>query len=74
MKSLLIKMFGKENLAKIVSKDWILKFVSLILAFILWSFVGGEDRIDKIVMVPIEIINSSHADFNRSRSAAKVSS
>ena len=31
--------------------------MSLVLAIILWYFVGGEDRVDKNVMVPIEIIN-----------------
>lgn len=57
MKQLLTNLAEKANLAGIFSKDWILKFISLVLAFILWSFVGGEDKIDKIVMVPIEIIN-----------------
>jgi hypothetical protein len=47
----------KINLTNLVSKDWLLKFISLVLAVILWSFVGGEERIDKNVMIPIEIIN-----------------
>ena len=45
------------NLADIFSKDWLLKFISLSLAVVLWYFVGGEDRVDKNVMIPIEIIN-----------------
>ena len=45
------------NLADIFSKDWLLKFISLVLAVGLWYFVGGEDRVDKNVMIPIEIIN-----------------
>lgn len=47
----------KINLADLVSKDWLLKFISLVLAVGLWYYVGGEDRIDKNVMIPIEIIN-----------------
>lgn len=38
-------------------KEWILKFVSICLAVLLWSFVGGEDVVEKNVMVPIEVIN-----------------
>ena len=47
----------KISLADIFSKDWLLKFISLVLAAGLWYYVGGEDRVDKIVMIPIEIIN-----------------
>jgi len=39
------------------SKDWILRFISLILAVTLWYMVGGEDKVDKNVMIPVEIIN-----------------
>jgi len=39
------------------SKDWIARFVSLLLAIILWYMVGGEDKVDKNVMIPVEIIN-----------------
>ncbi len=53
----LIRKIGKINLADLVSKDWLLKFISLVLAVVLWYFVGGEDRVDKNVMIPIEIIN-----------------
>jgi hypothetical protein len=38
-------------------KEWILKFVSICLAVLLWSFVGGEDIVEKNVMVPVEVIN-----------------
>ncbi len=47
----------KIDLADLVSKDWLLKFISLVLAIGLWYFVGGENRVDKNVMIPIEIIN-----------------
>jgi YbbR domain-containing protein len=38
-------------------KDWTLPFISLALAVALWYFVGGDDTVDKSVMVPIEVIN-----------------
>ncbi|MFH2124494.1 MAG: CdaR family protein [Pseudomonadota bacterium] len=38
-------------------KDWTLRFISLALAVLLWYFVGGDDTVDKNVMVPIEVIN-----------------
>jgi YbbR domain-containing protein len=57
MKKRLYTFFNKINLDDLFSKDWVLKFISLILAIGLWSFVGGEDRVDKNVMIPIEIIN-----------------
>lgn len=57
MKKRLSTFIKKINLDDLFSKDWLLKFISLILAIGLWSFVGGEDRVDKNVMIPIEIIN-----------------
>lgn len=39
------------------SQDWTLRFISLVLAVILWYFVGGDDTVDKNVMAPIEVIN-----------------
>lgn len=57
MKYIFASLLGYKNLSRLISKDFLLKFVSLLLAVILWSFVGGEDRVDKNVMVPIEIIN-----------------
>lgn len=57
MKEPFSTFFESKKLTRLMSKDWLLKFVSLVLAIILWYFVGGEDRIDKNVMVPIEIIN-----------------
>ncbi|MBU1233033.1 MAG: hypothetical protein KKD01_07965 [Proteobacteria bacterium] len=38
-------------------KDYILRLVSLILAVVLWYFVGGEDTVNKNVLVPVEVIN-----------------
>ncbi len=57
MKKIFAIFLEKKKLNQLMSKDWLLKLVSLGLAIILWYFVGGEDRIDKNVMVPIEIIN-----------------
>ncbi|MCP3889658.1 MAG: hypothetical protein GY702_12405 [Desulfobulbaceae bacterium] len=57
MKEILRSIFGVKSLTNLISKDWMLKFISLLLAVVLWYFVGGEDRVDKNVMVPIEIIN-----------------
>ena len=57
MKELFNTLFGLENLTKAVKKDWLLKFASLCLAAVLWYYVGGEDRVDKNVIIPIEIIN-----------------
>ncbi len=54
---LIILRLRRVNLANLVSKDWVLKFVSVLLAVVLWYFVGGEDRVEKNVMIPIEIIN-----------------
>ncbi len=50
-------LLGRQNLTKAISKDWLLKIVSICLAVVLWYYVGGEDRVDKNVMIPIEIIN-----------------
>lgn len=38
-------------------KDWILRVISLGLAIVLWYYVGGEDIVNKNVMVPVEVIN-----------------
>ncbi len=57
MKEFLANLIERKKLTRLMSKDWLLKFISLVLAITLWYFVGGEDRIDKNVMVPIEIIN-----------------
>jgi len=50
-------LFSARKWQRIWSKEWVLKFISLLLATMLWFFVGGEDIVDKNVMVPIEIIN-----------------
>ena len=57
MKGFLNTLLGRQSLTKIISKDWMLKFISICLAVLLWYYVGGEDRVDKNVMIPIEIIN-----------------
>lgn len=46
--------------SRLWSKDWFLRIISLILAIVLWYLVGGEDKVNKTVMIPVEIINLSH--------------
>lgn len=46
-----------RRLQNLWPKDWTLPFISLALAVALWYFVGGDDTVDKNVMVPIEVIN-----------------
>jgi YbbR domain-containing protein len=55
--SLVMKQLNFKHLQKLWSKEWLLRFISLCLAILLWYFVGGEDAVDKTVTVPIEIIN-----------------
>ncbi len=57
MNKILAKLFDKKRLTYLLSRDWLLKGVSLLLAIVLWYFVGGEDRVNKNVLIPIEIIN-----------------
>ncbi len=52
-----MKKLKIKDLQKLWSKEWLLRFISLCLAILLWYYVGGEDAVDKTVMVPIEIIN-----------------
>lgn len=46
-----------SHIQQLWSKEWVLKFISLCLAILLWVFVGGEEKVDKNVMIPIEVIN-----------------
>ncbi len=52
-----MKSVNTRKISRLWSKEWILKFVSLCLAALLWYFVGGEDLVEKNVMVPVEVIN-----------------
>lgn len=50
----------KTNFAqwqKFWTKEWILKFISFVMAVLLWLFVGGEEKVDKSVLIPLEVIN-----------------
>ena len=51
------KLFSPQRWQRLWAKDWVLKGISLLLATLLWYYVGGEEKVDKIVMMPIEIIN-----------------
>ncbi len=48
---------GSGRLVSVASNEWLIRFISLLLAVVLWSLVGREHRIDKNVMIPVEIIN-----------------
>lgn len=52
-----MSVFNISHWLQLSPKDWILRLVSLALAVILWYFVGGEDIVNKNVMVPVEVIN-----------------
>lgn len=51
------KLLDPRSWQRLLSRSWFLKGLSLCMAVMLWYFVGGKDTVDKIVMVPIEIIN-----------------
>lgn len=38
-------------------KNWVLKLISFFFALFLWYFVVGEDKIDKTINIPVEILN-----------------
>ena len=38
-------------------KNWILKLLSFCLALFLWYFVVGEDKVDRTIFIPLEIVN-----------------
>jgi len=40
-----------------LSRNWLLKLLSLVIGASLWYFVVGEDRVDLIVSMPLEIRN-----------------
>lgn len=41
----------------VLTKNWLLKLLSLIIGASLWYFVVGEDRVDLIVTIPLELRN-----------------
>ena len=57
MNTYLRNLFSARKWQRLWSREWVLKFASLLIATMLWYFVGGEDIVDKNVMVPVEIIN-----------------
>jgi len=54
-----MSVFHFSHWMQLSPKDWVLRLVSLGLAMVLWYFVGGEDIVNKNVMVPVEVINLS---------------
>jgi YbbR-like protein len=53
----IMSIFTYRYWLQISPKDWVIRFISLGLALVLWYFVGGEDIVNKNIMVPVEIIN-----------------
>lgn len=52
-----MNIFHYRHWLQLSPKDWVLRLVSLGLAMVLWYFMGGEDIVNKNVMVPVEVIN-----------------
>jgi len=42
---------------RLFAKEWLSSLIALVLAVILWYNVGGEQRVDTSVMIPVEVIN-----------------
>ena len=53
----LMKFLNYQYWLQLSSGDFLLRLISLGLAIVLWYFVGGEDIVNKNVMVPVEVIN-----------------
>ncbi len=53
----IMSVFNFSHWLQLSPKDLLLRLVSLGLAIILWYFVGGEDIVNKNVMVRVEVIN-----------------
>ncbi len=54
------KRISARGFVGFLFRDWLLRLLSLLLAGILWFFFGGEEMIDKSIVVPVEIINLPH--------------
>ena len=52
-----MSVFNFRYWLQLSPKDWVLRMISLGLAIVLWYFVGGEDIVNKNIMVPVEVIN-----------------
>ena len=52
-----MKPFSLTYWRRFIAREWFPMAISLVLAIVLWSFVGGEKTVDKNVMIPVEVIN-----------------
>jgi hypothetical protein len=52
-----MKNFNSAYWSRLVAKHWFPALLSLVLAVILWYNVGGEQTVDRSVMIPVEVIN-----------------
>ncbi len=52
-----MKPFSPTYWRHFLAREWFPMLISLVLAAVLWISVGGEQRVDKNVMMPVEVIN-----------------
>lgn len=52
-----MKPFSMTYWRRFLAKEWFPMVISLVFAALLWNFVGGEQTVDKNVMIPVEVIN-----------------
>ena len=52
-----MKPFSLTYWRRFIAREWFPMAISIVLAIVLWSFVGGEQTVDKNVMIPVEVIN-----------------
>jgi len=52
-----MKPFNLKYWRKFIAKEWFPMLISLVVAVMMWNFVGGEKTVDKNVMIPVEVIN-----------------
>lgn len=52
-----MKFLSYQYWLRLSPGDYFLRLLSLGLAIVLWYFVGGEDVVNKNIMVPVEVIN-----------------
>lgn len=53
----IMSIFNFRHWLQLSPKDLLLRLISLGLAIVLWYFIGGEDIVNKNIMIPVEVIN-----------------
>jgi len=54
-----MRLFNHNYWRRNLAKEWFPILISLVLAIVLWFNVGGEQKVDTSVMIPVEVINLS---------------